>query len=84
MREFLNCPSCGARLWVPEGAAGPWFTCPRCLARVEYAVDLAAITTGPRVSGGRSRSVDADVTRDGRGFGCGISVLLALLSVGIA
>ena len=31
----LTCANCKSRLRVPEGVSSSWYTCPRCLARVD-------------------------------------------------
>jgi hypothetical protein len=49
MIETMRCPSCGVRLRVPADTDNYVYTCPRCLAEVDFDQhDPAAITTPTR------------------------------------
>jgi hypothetical protein len=42
MSQQVACPGCRGRLTVPDGVAGPWITCPKCLERVPNPVAVEA------------------------------------------
>lgn len=47
MNDTLTCPSCKARLRVPDGAEGATYTCPRCLGEIKAAATAGGITEEP-------------------------------------
>jgi hypothetical protein len=67
-------------LLVPETIRAGWVTCPRCLKRIPN----PAISESSPAAGDQALALDAEVRRDARGLGCGIALLLALLSLGVA
>jgi hypothetical protein len=74
----MTCPYCDVALRVADDVPAAWVTCPNCLGRIPN--PAAAAAGGGSVM---ASLVDAEVRGDSRNTGCGVLVMVALITAGI-